>query len=105
MKLDSKQMHIASQLFMAAGKAGQAFDLARFTREPVYASELLAKLAVFADAAGNDTLQVLVQNMMEALSSVAVPAAQASTETTAPATEATPAKKTSVSDQYIGRLR
>jgi hypothetical protein len=105
MKLDSKQMHIASQLFMAAGKAGQAFDLARFTREPVYASELLAQLAVSADAAGNDTLQVLVQNMRETLSSVTVPAAQAPTQTTMPATEAMPAKKPAVSDQYIGRLR
>jgi hypothetical protein len=43
--------------------------------------------------------------MMEALSSVSVPAAQAPTQTTMPATEAMPAKKPAVSDQYIGRLR
>ncbi len=73
MKLDSKQMHIASQLFMAAGKAGHPFDLARFVKEPIYASETMAKLNLHADTQGNDVLQSLTSMAIAALSSATMP--------------------------------
>jgi hypothetical protein len=100
MKLDAKQMHIASQLFMAAGKAGQPFDLARFTKEPGYASETLAKLSSYAAAKKNETLQTftaLTQEMLSPLTSASTPAV--ASPPALPADTAVSAKK------YIGGLR
>jgi hypothetical protein len=113
MKLDSKQMHIVSQLFMAAGKAGHPFDLARFTKEPSYASETMAKLSLHADAQRNDALQSLTVVAMDLLSSVTMPATAAPTPSFSsspiaaiPAASPAPPPATSDADQkYVGRLR
>lgn len=67
MKLDQKQMHIVSQLFMAAGKAGKPFDLGRFTKDPAYASDMMAQLALHANQVRNESLQGLVAVAMEQL--------------------------------------
>jgi hypothetical protein len=112
MKLDSKQMHIVSQLFMTAGKAGHPFDLSRFTKEPNYASETMAKLSLYADAQRNDTLQSLTAVAMDLLSSVTMastpaPAAPApSVSAATPANAPAPFPATSDAEQkYVGRLR
>jgi hypothetical protein len=114
MKLDQKQMHVVSQLFMAAGKAGHAFDLARFTRESSYASETLAQLSIAADNAQNESLNSWVLMAMDvmtatttaATATAATTSASASTpnisiKTLAPQQEAPSGADT----QYVGRLR
>jgi hypothetical protein len=111
MKLDSKQMHIVSQLFMAAGKAGHPFDLARFIKEPGYSSETMAKLSLHAGAKGDDALQSLAATTMDVLSAVNIPEPareSAVRPRTAPAPSApSPAEAASgdASQKYIGRLR
>jgi hypothetical protein len=103
MKLDSKQMHIVSQLFMAASKAGHTFDLARLTKDPIFASETLAKLLLEADQSRNDHLQSLVLVTMEALSPVTMPASLP-----APVPEPSKlgvTKPAAVVDRYVGKLR
>lgn len=45
MALDQRQMYLASQLFVAAGKAGLIFDFAKFVSTPAYAAETLVLLA------------------------------------------------------------
>jgi hypothetical protein len=67
MKLDQKQMHIVSQLFMVASKAGRGFDLSRFSKEQEYAQETLIQLALFADSQNNQSMQTLVTNVMAQL--------------------------------------
>jgi hypothetical protein len=102
MKLDNKQMHIVSQLFMAAGKAGHPFDLARFTKEPGYASETMAKLSLHADAQSNDALQSLTTVAMDLLSNLAIASAPVSTPTPL---VAEPPSASVGSQKYVGRLR
>jgi hypothetical protein len=96
MKLDSKQMHIVSQLFMAAGKAGYPFDLARFTKEASYASETLAHLSIQAGVLGNDPLQSLTALATDALRTLAIPA-----NPTTPVAAQAPSN----SQKYVGQLR
>jgi hypothetical protein len=112
MKLDSKQMHIVSQLFMAAGKAGHPFDLSRFVNEPGYASETMAKLSLHADAQRNDALQSLTAVAMDLLSSVALAYAPAPAATAPSPSAATPANApapspaaSDIAQKYVGRLR
>jgi hypothetical protein len=115
MKLDSKQMHIVSQLFMAAGKAGHPFDLARFIKEPGYSSETMAKLSLHAGAKGDDALQSLAAQTMDMLSSINIPeparepATQPSTASAPTPTPSAPAQAESAagdaSQKYVGRLR
>jgi hypothetical protein len=112
MKLDSKQMHVVSQLFMAAGKAGHPFDLSRFTKEPSYASETMAKLSLHADAQRNDALQSLTAVAMDLLSSVTLasapaPAAQIlAPSASAPAiAPAPPPAASDIAQKYVGKLR
>jgi hypothetical protein len=105
MKLDSKQMHIVSQLFMAAGKAGHPFDLSRFVKEPSYASETMAQLNLHADTQGNDALQSLTAAAMDLLSSVTMPAPlSSSASASAPASER-PAFTPEAPQKYVGQLR
>jgi L-fucose mutarotase/ribose pyranase (RbsD/FucU family) len=103
MKLDSKQMHIVSQLFMAASKAGHTFDLARLTKDPIFASETLARLLLEADQARNDHLQSLVLVTMEALSPVTTPASLLAPVSEPSQPEVT--KPAALVDRYIGQLR
>jgi hypothetical protein len=113
MKLDQKQMHVVSQLFMAAGKAGLPFDLARFTRESSYASEILAKLSMAANGTSNDHLNALVLTVMDVMASVSAASVAAPTPSPGPASVAklptaqvTQREATdNTSAQYIGRLR
>jgi hypothetical protein len=104
MKLDQKQMHIVSQLFMAASKAGKTFDLGRFTKDPAYASDTMAQLAMHADQVRNEPLQGLVVAAMEQLASVTMPAPPASSSPApvpvSPSEPAVPAAQ-----QYVGKLR
>jgi hypothetical protein len=102
MKLDQKQMHVVSQLFMAAGKAGHAFDLGRFTRDSTYASETLAKLSMAATAAPNDSLNALVLLTMDVMASAAAVAVMPAS---APAVRLIQESARSVETQYVGRLR
>jgi hypothetical protein len=109
MKLDQKQMHVVSQLFMAAGKAGKTFDLGRFTKDPAYTSDTMVQLALHADGIGNASLQSLVISAMEQLASVTMPAPLASTSAPAPAPapapRAAPVATPPVDQKYVGRLR
>jgi hypothetical protein len=100
MKLDNKQMHMASQLFMAAGKASHPFDLARFTKEPDYASETMAKLSLHADVQNNEALKSLTVVAMDLLSNVAI----ASMPVFVP-TPALPSDVSANSQKYVGGLR
>jgi hypothetical protein len=104
MKLDQKQMHIVSQLFMAASKSGKTFDLGRFTKDPAYASETMAQLALHADQVRNEPLQGLVVSAMELMATVTMPAALASS---APAATdlAAPVAAPPVEQKYVGKLR
>jgi hypothetical protein len=107
MKLDSKQMHIASQLFMAASKAGHTFDLARLTKDPTFASETLARLTLEADQLQDTHLQSLVLTTIEALSPVSMPSSSPASLTT-PVPEPREAELTqpaAIADRYIGKLR
>lgn len=104
MKLDQKQMHIVSQLFMAAGKAGNAFDLGRFTKDPSYASETMAQLALQADQLGNEPLQGLVVTAMEQLASVTMPAPVAA-PVTSPSLSTPIQPAPVIAQQYVGKLR
>jgi hypothetical protein len=104
MKLDSKQMHIVSQLFMAAGKAGKPFDLARFTKEPAFASETMAQLLLHADESRNESLQSLAISALEQLANMATHAAPA--QVSPPAISRPVAEFTRTDgQQYVGRLR
>jgi hypothetical protein len=102
MKLDQKQMMLASQLFMAAGKAGQPFDLARFSRESAYASEVMANLAAHSSSENHPALQSLVAIAMDALSTVQLtrPAPLAAFPT-----EPSPPSKAESQQKYVGQLR
>lgn len=104
MKLDQKQMHVVSQLFMAAGKAGKPFDLARLTKDPAYASETMAQLLLHADSVGNEPLQSLVISAMDLMASVTLPTPLRSA---APAAIEPPAISfdASTAQQYVGKLR
>jgi hypothetical protein len=102
MKLDNKQMHIVSQLFMAAGKAGHPFDLARFTKESGYASETMAKLSLLANAQKNDALQSLTAVAMDLMSNVVITSTPVSTPTPL-VTE--PPVATVNPQKYVGGLR
>ena len=114
MKLDSKQMHIASQLFMSAGKAGHPFDLGRFAKDALYASETMAQLSLHAAEKANEALQQLVISAIAQMASVTLPApaappAAADVSTNKPALKAastTPlSEPSSAPQQYVGRLR
>jgi hypothetical protein len=107
MKLDSKQMHIASQLFMAASKAGHTFDLARLTKDPTFASETLAKLLLEANQSRNDHLQSLILLAMEALSPVTIPASSPAPASASASEPSKPevTKPAAMVDRYIGQLR
>ncbi|MBS7806821.1 hypothetical protein [Variovorax sp. PCZ-1] len=108
MKLDQKQMHIVSQLFMAASKAGKTFDLGRFTKDTAYASDTMAQLAMHADQVRNEHLQGLVVIAMEQLASMNMPApVLASPATPLPAPSPAPivAAAQPTAQQYVGRLR
>jgi hypothetical protein len=102
MKLDNKQMHVVSQLFMAASKAGVPFDLARFTKEPGYASETMAKISLHADAQNNETLQSLTAVVMDLLSKVTINSAPVATP--APLV-AEPPVATVIPQKYVGGIR
>jgi hypothetical protein len=111
MKLDQKQMHIVSQLFMAASKAGHSFDLKSFTTNSAYASDTLEALALHADRLGQAPLHSLVAITAEMLASIPAPSPVQST-TSEPqneiqrdsAQESTSAT-VAVNQKYIGKLR
>jgi hypothetical protein len=98
MKFDSKQMHIASQLFMAASKAGHPFDLSRFVKESSYASETMAQLSVHADTQSNAALQELMATAMDFLSAMILPASL-------PSINKSPTAIPELSQKYVGQLR
>ncbi len=102
MKLDCKQMHIVSQLFMAAGKAGHPFDMARLIKDASYAKDTLTQLALYADAGGHEQLQSWVISAMEQLSSASASQPPAAPIVAPVASTPAPAEST---QKYIGRLR
>jgi hypothetical protein len=109
-RLNNTQMFAASQLFMAAGKAGKPFDLARLAQEPGYAADVIAVLAAHAQASGNAALQTLCDKLTEALAAQPVRAVspaspQASPRTFAPDIEATTKTEAPPAERYVGRLR
>jgi hypothetical protein len=108
MKLDSKQMYSASQLFMAAGKAGHVIDLARFTRDATYARETLVGLAGWIKQADNPAVREHAARMLDAFVAAA-PTAQATEAASAPATpppsDEEVARNEAVNNRYVGRLR
>lgn len=107
MKLDQKQMHIVSQLFMAAGKAGRAFDLGRFTKDAAYANDTMAQLATHADQVRNEPLQGLVISAMEMMASVTMQSQVANPLQIAPEPSAAPSLASAplVEQKYVGKLR
>jgi hypothetical protein len=115
MKLDSKQMYSASELFMAAAKAGHVIDLARFTHDAVYAQETLVGLASWIKQADNPVLREHAARMLDASNAfaAAAPTAQGTAQTTeaAPAPTAPPpsdeevARIEALNSRYVGRLR
>jgi hypothetical protein len=69
-KFDQKQLHLMSQLFMAAAKAGHAFDLARLTKDADYANAILVQLSQTSRTAHNEQLQALVQLGLQVMADV-----------------------------------
>jgi hypothetical protein len=111
MKLDQKQMHIVSQLFMAASKAGHSFDLKSFTTNSAYASDTLEALALHADRSGQAPLHSLVAITADMLASLP-PASKLESSTSQPELAAQPepsaeptSAKTATTQKYIGQLR
>lgn len=98
--LNQKQLFVASRLFVIAGKAGEPFDLSKFSNDREYA---LATVASLASRLSEPAAQPVIAEMMVLLNEgavstttvIPVPAAA----TVAPATEAPRA------DKYVGRLR
>ncbi|TAG25523.1 MAG: hypothetical protein EAZ37_12495 [Burkholderiales bacterium] len=105
MKLDQKQMHLVSQLFMVSSKAGHGFDLSRFTKDQEYARETLIQLALHADRVGNEAWQTLVTSAMAQIGAIKESAAESSPQhaVAEPARVVSPTP--AVEQQYIGRLR
>jgi hypothetical protein len=107
--LTQKQLFLVSKLYVAAGKAGYAFDLARFSNDAAYAFEVMARIAGAPDPA----LQGLVAEAMVALNgdmpadaADAGSAGGANTGNNATPNQksATPAKPGD-EKKYVGRLR
>jgi hypothetical protein len=97
MSLNQKQLYAASQLFMAAGKAGAAFDLGRFCNDPNYTNEtLLGLLAGKPDSA----LQALIASTLLTLNP-----APAAVHPPAPSAPKASEAALSAPNRYIGRLR
>ncbi len=106
MKLDSKQMHILSQLFMTASKAGHSFDLSRLIKDPSYARDTLAKLTMAADTSQNEAFQGLVLLALEVMAAATPPPSVASTlASTAPPPPPANSAPASSQQRYVGQLR
>jgi hypothetical protein len=105
MKLDQKQMFHASQLFMAAGKAGLSFDMAVFVKDAQYASFTLDSLETHDDLKNMVAQARLV--MQTALTDAASAAARdvAPPPATAPTATPAPAATIPVERKYVGGLR
>ena len=105
LKFNQKQMHIVSQLFMTAGKAGHAFDLGRFTKDAVYASEILAKLSMADQMASNESFNSLVQSGLQVMTEVTAAAITAPAPLEPMVKPSLPTGATVIDDKYVGKLR
>jgi hypothetical protein len=105
--LEQKQLYLASRLFVAAGKAGLPFDLARFSNDRAYSNQTLSELALSLTDAEAQTLIVELTIAMQADLAVTHSIQQAAvlpqestlTEFAQQKSEPAPEKK------YVGRLR
>jgi hypothetical protein len=106
MAFTQKQLFVASQLFMAAGKSGLRFDLARFIKDSGYANETLISLA---GSATEPALQAMVAQAIVELMPQAPAAPPAPPPPAAPPPAAPPVKEPAAppktESRYIGRLR
>jgi hypothetical protein len=107
LKFNQKQMHVVSQMFMAAGKAGHAFDLGRFTKDAVYASEVLARLSIAPQMEQSESFNALVQASLQVMTEVTAVAitAPAPLAASAPIAPDRAAVVPIAQDRYVGRLR
>jgi hypothetical protein len=105
LKFNQKQMHIVSQLFMAAGKAGHAFDLGRFTKDAVYASDTLAKLSITDDMSKNDNFNSWVQLGLQVMTEVTAVAITAPAPLEPLPKPSPPPVTQVIDDKYVGKLR
>jgi hypothetical protein len=105
MAFTQKQLFVASQLFMAAGKSGLRFDLARFIKDSGYANETLVSLA---GSATEPALQAMVaQAILELMPQQDAAPAAAPVPPPAPAAPPIrePAAPPKIESRYVGRLR
>jgi hypothetical protein len=99
--LTQKQLFLVSKLYVAAGKAGYAFDLARFSNDAAYAFETMARIA----GAPDPSLQALVAEAMIALNGDTPAADATSAGPAAPGEKSATPVKPADEKKYVGRLR
>jgi hypothetical protein len=96
--LTQQQLLLASQLFIAAGKAGHSFDLSKFSNDRSFAIDVLSRLAASVPDAA---VQALVAKVTMALAAEAPKPVE-------PAQSASAAQLVTQEDapkRYVGRLR
>jgi hypothetical protein len=97
--LSQTQLLIASQLFIAAGKAGQPFDLSKFSHDRSYAMQTLGELASrSSDPAVLELVAKAALALTDAEAPKPVAAAQSETVTN-------PIDPDDALKRYVGRLR
>jgi hypothetical protein len=98
--LTQNQLYLTSRMFVAAGKAGVPFDLAKFSNDRSYAFEVLGHLA---SASPNRELQALVAEVILALNEGVPKIAAQPSAPELPKQELQPEPATP--NKYVGRLR
>jgi hypothetical protein len=97
--LSQQQLLIASQLFIAAGKAGHPFDLSKFSHDRSYAMQILGELM---SVASDPLVRDLVAKATTTLAHVDAPKP---VEPAQPESVAKPVDPEDAPKQYVGRLR
>jgi hypothetical protein len=96
--LTQQQLLLASQLFIAAGKAGHPFDLSKFSNDRGFAIDVLSRLSANVS---ETAVLALVAKMTLALAEEA----PKSVEPAQPASGTPPVVQEEAPKQYVGRLR
>lgn len=109
--LNQPQLLVASQLFVASGKAGHPFDLAKFSHDTQYAMTTLASLRAHA---AEPALQMLIAEVALELANTPPVLSTASmssavnvmaSEAAPTVTENAPTEGDGAPKRYVGRLR
>ncbi len=104
--LNQRQLLVASQLFVATGRAGHPFDLAKFSNDMQYA---LATLASLREHVNDPSIQTLIAEAVVELTSAPALKSEASSQVMPAGSTAAVAPAPTEGDdapkRYVGRLR